>query len=398
MVRRLLVVLLVALLGPSGAAEAAGLQATRESLSRAMGSAGAASGAHVVDLDTGETLYSLRADVARVPASVEKLYTTAAALLRYGTAGRLQTRLLAEVAPDEAGVVAGDVYLVGGGDPYLGRAQLRELIEEAGIEEIEGRVIGDESFFDERRGPPSSAFKTSIYVGPLSALTYNRGKTGVSRPFWQATPPLFAAQALHAELKRARITVGKRPRRGVAPETAVALAAVESAPMATLARLTNVPSDNFNAEQLIKALGAHFGTGGTTAAGAAVVRAAVEPFGAEPQVADGSGLSRSNRTTPRDVVELLEGMQGEATFEGSLAVAGRSGTLHRRMRGSPAAGRCHAKTGTLRSVSSLAGYCRTASGRRVAFAILMNRVSPTGARWLQDRMATALAGYSPSSS
>ena len=61
------------------------------------------------------------------------------------------------------------------------------------------------------------------------------------------------------------------------------------------------------------------------------------------------------------------------------------------MRSGPAADHCHAKTGSLASVSALAGYCRAADGRRLAFAILMNRVSPTGARVLQDRMAQTLA-------
>jgi D-alanyl-D-alanine carboxypeptidase/D-alanyl-D-alanine-endopeptidase (penicillin-binding protein 4) len=75
----------------------------------------------------------------------------------------------------------------------------------------------------------------------------------------------------------------------------------------------------------------------------------------------------------------------------SLPVAGRSGTLSSRMRGTAAAGNCRAKTGTLRSVSALAGFCTARDGARLGFAILMNRVNPAGARRLQDRMAAALA-------
>jgi D-alanyl-D-alanine carboxypeptidase/D-alanyl-D-alanine-endopeptidase (penicillin-binding protein 4) len=115
-------------------------------------------------------------------------------------------------------------------------------------------------------------------------------------------------------------------------------------------------------------------------------------------VVDGSGLSRANRTTPRQVVTLLDHMASEAAgpaFETSLAVAGRNGTLDGRMRRSAARDRCKAKTGTLRDVSALAGYCQTTAGARVAFAILMNGVSPYGARRLQDRMLGALARYSP---
>jgi D-alanyl-D-alanine carboxypeptidase/D-alanyl-D-alanine-endopeptidase (penicillin-binding protein 4) len=128
------------------------------------------------------------------------------------------------------------------------------------------------------------------------------------------------------------------------------------------------------------------------------VRRTVARFGVAPRVVDGSGLSRSNRTTPRQVVRLLGRMATEAAgpaFEASLAVAGRNGTLVRRMRRTAARDRCRAKTGTLNYVSALAGYCQTTAGARVAFAFLMNGVNVYGAHVLQDRMATALARYSP---
>jgi D-alanyl-D-alanine carboxypeptidase/D-alanyl-D-alanine-endopeptidase (penicillin-binding protein 4) len=159
----------------------------------------------------------------------------------------------------------------------------------------------------------------------------------------------------------------------------------------------NQPSDNYIAETLIKGLGAQFGGAGSTAAGAAVVRQTVkDQFGIEPQVVDGSGLSRADRTTPRQIVQLLTGVEQTdiaAALAQSLPVAGRNGTLVHRMRGSAAQDRCHAKTGTLRDVSALAGYCNATGGHRIAFAFLMNRVWPPGARTLQDRMAKALAVY-----
>jgi serine-type D-Ala-D-Ala carboxypeptidase/endopeptidase (penicillin-binding protein 4) len=150
------------------------------------------------------------------------------------------------------------------------------------------------------------------------------------------------------------------------------------------------------AETLLKALGAEFGSQGSTAAGTSVTREVAAEFDAFPRMVDGSGLSRANTTTPHDVVDLLAGMDGTDLadeFTTSLAVAGRSGTLSDRMRHSSARGRCRAKTGTLIGVSALAGYCDGQAGSRVAFAFLMTGVTASGAHALQDRMAAALARY-----
>ena len=158
----------------------------------------------------------------------------------------------------------------------------------------------------------------------------------------------------------------------------------------------NQPSDNFMAEMLVKAIAVADGELGTTVAGADAIEETLrKTFDVAPTVVDGSGLSRSDRTSPLQVVTLLEALAADAHFDASLAVAGRSGTLEDRMRGSAAQDRCHAKTGTLRDVSALAGYCTTVGGRQVAFAFLMNYVNPWSARTLQDRMAIALATYRP---
>src|SRR3954454_23171862 len=115
-------VLLVAVLAP--AAHAAGRAATIDALDRQMNRAGSGSGAYVVDLDSGTPLYARAADVPRIPASVNKLYTTSAALVRYGREGELSTEGLRGTHPDGKGFVAGNVYLRGGGDPELDRAEL----------------------------------------------------------------------------------------------------------------------------------------------------------------------------------------------------------------------------------------------------------------------------------
>jgi D-alanyl-D-alanine carboxypeptidase/D-alanyl-D-alanine-endopeptidase (penicillin-binding protein 4) len=401
MLHLIVALLLAAALMPA-AALAGGPAATRAALAAQMRHAGGGSGALAVDLDSGRTLYALRADTARTPASVEKLYTTSTALTLYGVDGHLTTQLLGDVGVDPGGVLIGNLYLRGGGDPYFGERQAAELADrlvlDTGLREITGRVIGDESAFDSLRGPPSEGYRTTNEVGPLSALTFNRGRTGARRPYWQTSPPLFAARAFARALKRRNVVIAGAARAGTTQPAALPLAEQQSLTMAEIARVTNRPSDNFNAETLIKALGEEFGTGGTTRAGAVVVRRTVAGFGLRPRVADGSGLSRANRTTPRQVVRLLQHMaadQAGPAFETSLSVAGRNGTLADRMRRSVARDRCHAKTGTLNYVSALAGYCQSTAGSRVAFAFLMNGVNVSAAHTLQDRMAAALARYSP---
>ena len=385
-------------------ASAGDLAATQRQLDRAMANAGARSGAYIVDLGSGQTLYASRPDVRRAPASVEKLFTTSTALLRLGAEGRLSTDVLAVAPVGEDGVLDGDLYLRGGGDPTFGSqraaALARLVVEQTGLTEVTGGLVGDETAFDARRGPPSEGYVTSGYVGPLSALPFNRGLTGIASPYFQASPGLFATQAFARALRAEGVRFGEKPRMDRTADGAAPLAAAMSPTIAQLVAMTNQPSDNYFAETLVKVLGARFGGGGTTRRGARVVRETMRGLGVRHRPVDGSGLSRSDRVSPRNVVTLLRAMAADPALgpvlDASLPVAGRSGTLTGRMRGTAAAGNCHAKTGSLSNVSALAGYCTTRSGQaRIAFAILMNRVNVYGARLLQDRMAAALARYQP---
>jgi serine-type D-Ala-D-Ala carboxypeptidase/endopeptidase (penicillin-binding protein 4) len=382
------------------AAHAASLTATKRALAREMARAGSSAGAYVVDMNTGKQLYANKADVERIPASVEKLYTSATAMLLYGPGGKLTTSVLSTTLPNDAGTIAGDVVLRGGGDPTFNAtaaATLAKRLSDGGLKRITGRVIGDESAFDAFRGPPSSNFQTSSDVGPLSALAYNHGRTGRRSPYWQASPARFAAESFQAALKRRGVKIARRARSGLAPTGMTPLSEWTSPSVGAISRQMNVPSDNYIAEILIKSIGSQFGGEGSTTAGGRVMRETLSQFGISPAIADGSGLSRENRTSPREVVKLLTGMaetEHAEAFDASLAVIGRSGTLAYRMRGTAAQDDCHAKTGTLRDVSTLAGYCTTTGGNRVAFAFMMNRVYPAGARTLQDRMVSTLARYS----
>ena len=387
------------LLVPVPAAQALDAATLRAVLAREMRGTSAFSGAYVRDVDPtaaggpASTLFAHNENVARIPASVQKLYTTATALLRFGPDARLVTTVAGAGFLDPAGVWRGDLYLRGGGDPTLDRARLvrlaRTLAAEHGIVRVDGAVRADETAFAAHRGATRTGFAYDRDVGGvLSAVAVSRG---FSR---DGSPAREAARRLAAALRAAGVRVSGRSTAGATPTGVIELAAAESPPMAGLALATNAPSDNFAAEMLLKGLGARFGGLGSTPAGAGVVRASLARLGVHPRIADGSGLSRANRTTPRQVVRLLERMHGQevaGAFEGSLAVAGRTGTIRRRMRGTAAQGNCRAKTGTLVDVSALAGLCTTSGGRTVAFAFLMNRTWLFGARRAQDRMTAAIA-------
>jgi D-alanyl-D-alanine carboxypeptidase/D-alanyl-D-alanine-endopeptidase (penicillin-binding protein 4) len=385
------------------AAQALDAATLRAVLARELRGTSAFSGAYVRDVDAAgptSALFARNEDVARIPASVQKLYTTATALLRFGPDARLVTTVAGDGFLDPDGVWRGDLYLRGGGDPTLDRARVvrlaRALAVERGVVRVDGAVRADETAFDARRGATRTGFAYDRDVGGvLSAVAVSRGFSH------DGSPAREAARRLAAALRAEGVPVSGRSEGGVTPSGAAELAAAESPPMAGLALATNAPSDNFAAEMLLKGLGARFGGLGSTPAGAGVVREELARIGVHPRIADGSGLSRANRTTPRQVVRLLERMHRQevaAAFEGSLAVAGRTGTIRRRMRGTAAQDRCRAKTGTLPDVSALAGLCTTTGGRTVAFAFLMNRTWPFSARRAQDRMTAAIArleGQSP---
>lgn len=379
-------------------------------LARELARGGGANGAYALDVSTGRVLGAVRADTARIPASVEKLYTTASALLQLGADATLDTQVLGRGTLTGAGVWRGDLYLRGSGDPTFGSStftqydgakgtsvdDLAQAVADAGITRVTGRVYGDESLFDLRRGGPSTNWGYDVWIGgPLSALLYNRGLAKENGSALAKQPAQFAAQQLTTALKRAGVPVARPAALGTAPQAAEELASVPSPPLSRIVRLTLVPSDNLFAEQLLKVVGAKAGGVGTTTGGARVVTQTLKRFGISPRIADGSGLSRADATTPRQVVTLLDGLREQQGFRSGMPVAGRSGTLARRMRGTVAQDRCQAKTGTLSNVSALAGYCTTANNHTIAFALMFNSVSTYYAKAAEDRIAQLLARQKP---
>ena len=353
-------------------------------------------GALAVDMTTGRTVYGLNLMKPLIPASNEKLAVTYAALVAFGPAHQFPTDVVGE-GEQQGTLWRGDLILKGYGDPTLSTLRLHALaaqVRAAGITRVTGRLVGDESYFDSKRTAPG--WKSWFFINesaPISALTVDRGRY---RGRTSRNPALAATEIFREALRAAGISVAGRSLVGKAEEGLLPLAQTVSLPLEHVLRFMNRESDNFTAEILLKQLGTELTDQGTTSAGSAVVR----QIFAEHQIplsgvriVDGSGLSRLNRLTSATLVAMLrKGYDDPLLREvllSSLPVAGRTGTLRRRMRGSIAAGRVVAKTGTTREASALSGYVK----RRYVFAILQNGspVSLWSARRAQDRFAAVLA-------
>jgi D-alanyl-D-alanine carboxypeptidase/D-alanyl-D-alanine-endopeptidase (penicillin-binding protein 4) len=384
----------------------------RADLGHQLALAGGASGAYVYDLSANQALFSERASAPHPPASVEKLYTATSALALLGPSARLSTSVLGVGRLGPAGVWEGNLYLRGGGDPTFGSSSFirthyggegasvaslaSQLVLTDGIHQVTGSVLGDESYLDSLRGEPSSGYAADPFLeGTLSGLAFNRGERGSERG--PHAPAAYAAHELGRALKADGVRIQGSSRAAVTPPGAVQLAQVSSPTIAQLLGLMLPPSDNYFAETLIKDLGARYGGAGSTAAGAAVARRAIAAqVGIHPHLVDGSGLSRSDLTSPLQVTGLLVRLAATATgniLRGDLAIAGQTGTLKTRMRHTAAAGRCEGKTGSLVGVSNLAGYCQSAGGHLLAFAVFNDGINVETARTYQDQMAITLANY-----
>jgi D-alanyl-D-alanine carboxypeptidase/D-alanyl-D-alanine-endopeptidase (penicillin-binding protein 4) len=353
------------------------------------------SAAVAVDLTTGKVLFARNPDLSLSPASNEKLAVTFAALRELGVTYRFRTEILGRGRLDGT-TWRGDLFLKGFGDPTLTSQKLDRLaaaIAAQGVTRVTGRIYGDESWFDGVRAV--AGWKPEFFINecpPLSALV-------VDRAYYDrhvALSPAIAAAGLLRQRLRAHGISSGAVGAGHAPEGADGLAEVQSAALPAVLREMDRDSDNFTAEMMLKALGAEVGTGGTTAAGAAVVRGDLERAGvplAGVRIVDGSGLSDDDRLTARALSALLAVSWDDPGLRrplwSALAVAGVSGTLEHRMQLKPARGVVRAKTGTTNSASALSGY----AGDRYAFAILQNGspVAASSARRAQDRFATALA-------
>ncbi len=377
----------------------------------------------LVVTEDGRTILERNATTPLAPASLEKIVTAEAALTVLGPDHRFRTTVVAAVEPVD-GVVEGDVWFVGGGDPvletadYAGRYDpprpstsletLADAVAAAGVREIRGDVLGDESRYDAVRYVPSwpARFSQSQnQTGPMSALSVNDGFTSFpadpvavasARP--AGDPASHAASVLVGLLEARGVVVTGGAGSGVAPPEATReLGAVESPSLTEIVDAMLVYSDNMTSELLLKEQAP--AAPRSTAAGAqtalTVLRDAGHPTDGVVLV-DGSGLDAGNRLTCDLLAEILDTEGPLSGLAAGLPVAGEPGTLETRYEGTVADGRIRAKTGSLLFVTSLAGFAEAQEGRVLTFAYIANQDPlPEGAVTFTVPLGTALVTYPP---
>ncbi len=359
---------------------------------------------------TGRPILAFAPDRAVIPASTLKMFTASAALAMFDPGERFRTTVRSTVAAS-GGQLAGDLWLVGGGDPLLESAKytktrrhppdtatsldkLADDVVAAGITTITGRIVGDDRLFDEQRVLPSwkKSYVSQGEVGPIGGLIIDDNFTRLDakgRPIAATDVPTNAAQAFQRMLEERGVVVdgeaGAADRRSPDAATAapVVVATIDSVTVEKVVAQMLRESDNMTAEALLKHVGVRASGNGSTQAGAAAVGRTLWARGAASasrdvlRMVDGSGLDRGDRASCAALVDVLRASPQDGELIQGLAVMGESGTLKTRLKDTPAAGKVHAKTGTLNGVSALTGTAATTDGRFVRFAMVLNGLAST---------------------
>jgi serine-type D-Ala-D-Ala carboxypeptidase/endopeptidase (penicillin-binding protein 4) len=379
----------------------------------------------------GVDVGSQNPNLAVIPASTQKVVVAAAALDVLGPDHTFVTRAIVPEPPVD-GVIAGDLVLLGGGDPLLSSNwyptsdleirpvlsptsldELADRVRDAGVTSITGAVLGDGSRYDDEFFAPGwGTGVAGLEGGPYDALMVNDAR--VLGEDQRADDPNAAAAREFTRLLRERgITVGGEG--GVASVAALSsvpheLATVESAPLTAVIAEMLTNSDNNTAELLVKEIGfsASQGAVGTRGKGLEVITAQLAAWGIDTtgvSLADGSGLSLDNRITCAVLLGVLQHVDVDGPIGAALPIAGETGTLSDVFGRTPVAGRLRAKTGTLSNppfnadppaVKSLAGYLPIEGSGAVEFVLVLN--GPTISdqaeyRPLWDELVVALDKY-----
>lgn len=365
-------------------------------------------------------------DLAVIPASNQKLLVASIALEQLGGEYRYTTSVKV-VADPVGGVVAGDLYLVGGGDPLLSSPwyqqsnlerypvtsptrleSLADGVVDAGIEVVEGGVVGDGSRYDDEYFAPGWGVGVAgLDAGPYDALMVNDSWV-LGAPSKADDPNEGAAREFTRLLEERGVAVAEAPSVGTTPDISIEIASVQSVPMSEIIGEMLGSSDNNTAELIVKELG--FATSGTGSreAGLAVMQAQLTDWGlasADVVLSDGSGLSLDNRLTCATLLAILQQPGAETTIGGALPIAGQTGTLAGVFVDHEIAGQLSGKTGTLNNppfnvdppaVKALAGYVTIDGGGVVEYVLILNGPTITDQseyRPIWDSFVDVLATY-----
>ncbi|WP_102159204.1 D-alanyl-D-alanine carboxypeptidase/D-alanyl-D-alanine endopeptidase [Zhihengliuella halotolerans] len=393
------------------AAEAVSRSAVADAVEPVLADAPAAAGrlfGAVVDVATGDVLYSRSGDEIGVPASSLKTVTAAAALSVLGEDSRRAT----EVYLDGDAVV-----LVGGGDVLLTDEGIEELAAEAAEALAEdadddGRtlhVVLDDTLFAGSTLSPhwDASLVTSNNIAPVMPIAMNAARTSEAKAAPRASDPAMSAalafhRALAAALDDTGVALGDDVVRGGRGAKAEPIANLESATTVETVRVMTEDSENYVAETLGRLVALESGQPASFGGVSAALTAAVENMGVETaglRLVDASGLAAANRISP----EQLAGVLAAASVSGSrdlrevsymLPIAGATGTLSERLDSDATRGKVRAKTGTLAGVVTLTGYVVTDGGRLLAFSFFAEDVPGAlgDSRDVLDAAAAELAG------
>lgn len=408
-------------------------------------------------------IYGHNLDTPMVPASCLKILSTGVVLRHMGASYRFTSSLLGELKGD---TLTTPLYWRGNGDPSMTRDDLAALvrkIREKGVRKIPKGVVIDDTYFD-RQKPAGFAFtrgndgylalptptavdgnaitvtlevkEGEVVITCLPASPYHtcssevtvgtkenldfvtktdgdvlsiraKGTITAAEPkvvnrVRSFDPARFAHGTLLQVLKENGITVDETFARGKTPAKLPGLATHLSDTLAALVRSTNRHSNNFYAENLLKALGAQLaGEPGTTQKGLDAIYAFLTRAGVKRNqvtLANGSGLFGNSKISARALASAMEQFSTLSWLQtlmiDSLPRPGRDGTLYKRFTGTAAEDVVYAKTGTLADASCLAGYIHKGN-KTILFAIMQDGIGGNlkGARALQDELVIALAKF-----
>lgn len=347
----------------------------------------------------GDVIYSLNPGMEMIPASVTKLVTSIVAMDVLGPDYKFKTVVYSD-ANVTGGVVNGNLYLKGFGDPDLYSGDISTLAKEVAktVRQVNGNIIYDNSFLDDNYYALADYYSGDTkkqYWPYVAGINIDKNNMG-------GDPGFYAADLLTSELTVNGVTISGEVVSGVTPPRAVQIAEFSHSLKDVLIQM-NKASDNLSAISVFKVIGAvNESPPGTLQKGTNAVIDYMTRKGVdrnEYEILEGSGLTRYNIVTGNLFMRLLKIMYDDLKnfdmFYNSLPIAGYDGTLRKRMIGTEAERNVRAKTGSLNSVSALAGYTVSRDNELLMFYIVNNGFSGgwQHARDVQDAVCEVISSF-----